>query len=252
MTNKIKISKTQWLASGIKSGYLNPQDDGTFILNKKAINLAQGWKSVKSFARMRPYLSSFIGGAAVGGITSLLQNTTIINRAKDWWKGGKETPEMLKSLTNARDAYDRQIKQLINKDNSPVSLRLQQALNSWRSRLDETIQTVTQSLTERGMGPAQEAGQRLLQNERDMEDMRRAAQMPPHNQSDISHLMQGAASTPSVQQQQQQQQQQQSGASAGASSAASASSGGAATKPDPSKPGINPAVKRVLDTAPQN
>jgi len=250
MTNKIKISKTQWLASGVKSGYLDPQDDGTFILNKKAINLAQGWNTVKSFAKMRPYLSSFIGGTAVGGITSLLQNTTILNRAKDWWKGGNETPEMLKSLTNARDAYDKQIKQLINKDSSPVSLRLQQALNSWRGRLDDTIQKVTQSLTERGMGPAQEAGQRLLQNERDMEDMRRAAQMPPHNQSDISHLMQGAASAPSGQQQQ--QQQQQSGASAGASSAASASSGGSAAKPDQSKPGINPAVRRVLDTAPQN
>lgn len=241
MKNTVKISKNQWIVAGVKKGYLEPNDDGTFTLQKEAI------------AALAPLVSTplraGLAGAAVGGIGSLLRNTTLIERAKDWWNSGKETPEMLQSLMNARDQYDRQIKRLINMESNPVSERLSQALNAWRKHLDSTIQNITKSLTERGMGPAQMAGQKMLEDERSLEAMRRAAQSPPHNQSDISQHLKGTstatATTPSsASATSSPQPSGGSAASSSASGSSSATSGGSQQGGN-----INPAVKRVIETA---
>ncbi len=245
MTNKIKISKNQWLVAGVKKGYLEPNDDGTFTLKKEAIAALGTALAPLVSTGLRAGLS----GAAVGGLGSLLKNTTLIERAKDWWNSGKETPEMLQSLMNARDQYDRNIKQLLNRDSSPVSERLSQTLNAWRKHLDTTIQKITQSLTERGMGPAQMTGQRLLENEKMLEAMRRAAQMPPHNASEISQHLQSQSTSTSATTRPSSATATTGTPSSGASSGASAAS---SANSDQQGSGMNPVVKRIVDTAPKS
>jgi hypothetical protein len=245
MTNKIKISKNQWLVAGVKKGYLEPNDDGTFTLKKEAIaSLGTALAPLVS-TNLRAGLS----GAVVGGLGSLLKNTTLIERAKDWWNSGKETPEMLQSLMNARDQYDKNIKQLLNRDSSPVSERLSQTLNAWRKHLDTTIQKITQSLTERGIGPAQMTGQKMLEDEKMLEAMRRAAQMPPHNPSDISQHLQSQSTSTSTSAKPTSATATTGSTPTGSSSGASSSSSASAEQQGS---GMNPVIKRIVDTAPKS
>ena len=195
----IKISQTQWLASGIEKGYVKAEEDGTFTLNKKAqlanalrrglgaVNKAVG-PSLKN-----PYVRSGLIGAGLGSLASLVGRSNLIQAAQDWWSGGKETPEMLKSLQEAKARFEQDVAGRL----AGISDRLDNNIQSVREKLDERIATFTQRLGERGLGPAFEKGQQLLADDQMTDEMMLAAQKPPVNSDTIAGLIRGSSgSTP--------------------------------------------------------
>jgi len=188
----IKISQTQWLASGIEKGYIKAEDDGTFTLNKKA-QLASALRAGVGAALKNPYVRSGLIGAGIGGLASLVGRSNLIEAARDWWSSGKETPEMLKSLQEAKARFEQDVAGRL----SGISDRLDSNIQSVREKLDERIATFTQRLSERGLGPAFEKGQQLLADDEMMDNMMLAAQQPPVNSDTIAGLIRGSSrSTP--------------------------------------------------------
>jgi hypothetical protein len=179
----IKISQTQWLASGIRKGYVIPEKDGTFTLNKEAqlaYNLGKAVGPALAGAGKTFFgsaLRSGLTGAGVGALASIFSKTNLLQSAQDWWKGGSETPEMLKALQNAQARFQQEVKSRLG----GISDRLDNDLKNIDAKLSERIATISQRLTERGIGPAFEAGKRLLEEDELMNDMLIATGKSPTN-----------------------------------------------------------------------
>ena len=195
----IKISQTQWLASGIEKGYVKAEEDGTFTLNKEAQlanALRRGLGAVGKAvgpSLKNPYVRSGLIGAGLGSLASLVGRSNLIQAAQDWWSGGKETPEMLKSLQEAKARFEQDVAGRL----AGISDRLDNNIQSVREKLDERIATFTQRLGERGLGPAFEKGQQLLADDQMTDEMMLAAQKPPVNSDTIAGLIRGSSgSTP--------------------------------------------------------
>ena len=176
--NMIKISQNQWIASGIKKGYVIPEEDGTFTLKKEALGaLIPAALNAGKFLLSNPYTRSALMGAGLGSLTSLVGRSNLIQSTQDWWSGGSETPEMLKALQAAKGKLDQDVKSRLG----GISTRLDSDLARLSAKIDERIATFTQRLTERGIGPAFEQGQKLLADDEAMANMQIAAQKPPAN-----------------------------------------------------------------------
>ena len=174
----IKISQNQWIASGIKKGYVIPEEDGTFTLKKEAIGaIIPAALTAGKFLLSNPYTRSALMGAGLGSLTSLVGRSNLIQSTQDWWSGGSETPEMLKALQAAKGKLDQDVKSRLG----GISTRLDSDLARLSAKIDERIATFTQRLTERGIGPAFEQGQKLLADDEAMANMQIAAQKPPAN-----------------------------------------------------------------------
>ena len=195
----IKISQTQWLASGIEKGYVKAEEDGTFTLNKEAQLARALGRAVGAVGKAvgpslkNPYVRSGLIGAGLGSLASLVGRSNLIQAAQDWWSGGKETPEMLKSLQEAKARFEQDVAGRL----AGISDRLDNNIQSVREKLDERIATFTQRLSERGLGPAFEKGQQLLADDQMTDEMMLAAQKPPVNSDTIAGLIRGSSgSTP--------------------------------------------------------
>ena len=195
----IKISQTQWLASGIEKGYVKAEEDGTFTLNKEAQLARALGRAVGAVGKAvgpslkNPYVRSGLIGAGLGSLASLVGRSNLIQAAQDWWSGGKETPEMLKSLQEAKARFEQDVAGRL----AGISDRLDNNIQSVREKLDERIATFTQRLGERGLGPAFEKGQQLLADDQMTDEMMLAAQKPPVNSDTIAGLIRGSSgSTP--------------------------------------------------------
>lgn len=213
----IKISKTQWISSGIKRGHIIPKDNGSFTLSKKAqwgALAAAGAKILGSKA-----LSAGLGGG-VGVLGGILQNTNILQSAQDWWSGGSETPEMLKQLQEFKGRFDQEVKGRLG----GISDRLDKDMERISAKIDERIATFTERLNAKGVGPAQQAGQKLLDEDELMANMAIAAQKPPTKEDLIYRALASNSSSSSS---------SSAPASAGASAGAPAPAGapGANSKP---------------------
>jgi hypothetical protein len=175
----IKISQTQWLASGIRKGYVTAEADGTFTLNKEAqlsYNLGRAVGRAGS-ALFGSALRSGLTGAGVGALASIFSKSNLLQSAQDWWSGGSETPEMLKALQDAQARFQQEVKSRLN----GISDRLDNDLKNIDAKLSERIATISQRLTERGIGPAFEAGKKLLEEDDLMNDMLIATGKEPIN-----------------------------------------------------------------------
>lgn len=234
MENKvIKISHEQWLASGIRKGYVNPEDDGTFTLKKEAFLGSLVGVGAKLLAN--PYVRSGLIGGGLGAITNLVGRSNLIQAAQDWWKGGSETPEMLKALQDAKGRLEQEVMPNL----LGISDRLDADLRRIQDKINERIQTFSQRLTERGLGPAFEKGQQMVMDEQMMNEMMIAAQTPPTNYNMIQDKIKitprgtpatggSTTTTPAT-----------GGTSSGTSSAGGVSSGDVAAKP-PAEGGAKP------------
>ena len=179
----IKISQTQWLASGIRKGYVLPEADGTFTLTKQAqlaYNLGRAVGPALGRAGNTLFgsaLRSGLTGAGVGALASIFSKSNLLQSAQDWWSGGSETPEMLKALQDAQARFQQEVKPRLN----GISDRLDNDLKNIDAKLSERISTISQRLTERGIGPAFEAGKKLLEEDELMNDMLIATGKEPTN-----------------------------------------------------------------------
>ena len=177
----IKISQTQWLASGIRKGYVSPELDGTFTLKKEAIAamlpaVTRAGAAAGS-ALFGSALRSGLTGAGIGALASIFSKSNLLQSAQDWWSSGSETPEMLKALQDAQARFQQEVKSRL----SGISDRLDNDLNNIDAKLSERIATFSQRLTERGIGPAFEAGRKLLEEDELMNDMLIATGKEPIN-----------------------------------------------------------------------
>jgi len=179
----IKISQTQWLASGIRKGYVTAEADGTFTLNKEAqlaYNLGRAVGPALGRAGSALFGSALragLTGGAVGALASIFSKSNLLQSAQDWWSGGSETPEMLKALQDAQARFQQEVKSRLG----GISDRLDNDLKNIDAKLSERIATISQRLTERGIGPAFEAGKKLLEEDELMNDMLIATGKEPIN-----------------------------------------------------------------------
>lgn len=239
MKNKnIKISQEQWLISGIKKGYVIAEDDGSFTLKKEAIGpllrsaptaLSAIYNGAKALLK-RPNVLGALSGLGLGSMVNLFGKSGMTEAAQDWWKGGEETPEMLKALTDARDRFQQEVKSNL----MGISDRLDSDLLRIEAKLNERIQTFSQRLAEKGMGPAYEQGKKLVQDEKDMNDMIEGAQKVPGNPSAIAGKTK-STSSPSA-----------APAAPAATPAATPAAAPAAKTPSPTKPGGGSALESTV------
>lgn len=178
MSNKIKISHNQWLSAGVKKGIVLPEKDGTFTLKKEAI-------APVAAALFGSPLRTFITSGVAGALGSLFKKTSLTEKIQDWWKGGTETPEMLESLVQARDSFVKDVKPKLQ----GITARLDSNLADIEKEFQERIQTFSQRLNEKGVGPAFQKGQELVDQEEKIRKMLEAAKNSPNNTNDVQHLM---------------------------------------------------------------
>lgn len=242
--NKIKISQEQWLASGIRKGYVIAEDDGSFTLKKEAFApllraapaLSRAFYSGAKALWSSGAVKSALVGMGLGSITNLFGRSGMKEAVQDWWQGGSETPEMLKALTDARDRFQQEVKSNL----MGISDRLDSDLLRIEAKLNERIQTFSQRLAEKGMGPAYDQGKKLVQEEKDMLDMIEGAQQVPANPSAISGKIKDTKPAPAS-----------PAANPSVSSAPAAATAPAAAKtPSPTKPskGGGSALENAIGT----
>lgn len=232
MSNKIKISHNQWLSAGVKKGIVLPEKDGTFTLEKEAI-------APVAAALFGTPLRTFITSGVAGALGSLFKKTSLTEKIQDWWKGGTETPEMLESLVQARDSFVKDVKPKLQ----GITARLDSNLADIEKEFQERIQTFSQRLNEKGVGPAFQKGQELVEQEERIRKMIEASKNAPKNTSDIQHLMssskgvQTSTATP---------------ASARTSTSSTTTSGSPAAQPA-NQPPTSPknVIEELVESAPQ-
>lgn len=178
MLNKIKISHNQWLSAGVKKGIVLPEKDGTFTLKKEAI-------APVASALFGSPLRTFITSGVAGALGALFRKTSLTEKIQDWWKGGTETPEMLESLVQARDSFVKDVKPKLQ----GITARLDANLTDIEKEFQERIQTFSQRLNEKGIGPGFQKGQELVDQEEKTRKMLEAAKNVPNNINDVQHLI---------------------------------------------------------------
>lgn len=229
MSNKIKISHNQWLSAGVKKGIVLPEKDGTFTLKKEAI-------APVAAALFGSPLRTFITSGVAGALGSLFKKTSLTEKIQDWWKGGTETPEMLESLVQARDSFVKDVKPKLQ----GITARLDSNLADIEKEFQERIQTFSQRLNEKGVGPAFQKGQELVDQEEKIRKMLEAAKNSPKNTNDVKHLMTSSTAKGTGSQ-----------AAAPATSSTPASTPAASTQPTSQSSSPKNVIEELVENAPR-